>query len=151
MNGTVKRFLAPCSSAVYITFEPDKRFHRNRYFSVSDLSPLLPAFPALRESTERSGDRSLRGRRPRRCAKMCPLTHPPTAGTSIARPPLSVAEKARPQFQTARWRWFRAAGSPEPKGCHPEEEKPTKDLAPGGSKRFWLTRQNQPGAVGILR
>ena len=42
---------------------------------------------------------------------------------------------------------YAAAGSE----CHPEEAKPTKDLAPGGSKRFWLTRQNQPGAVGILR
>ena len=37
------------------------------------------------------------------------------------------------------------------RGCHPEEAKPTKDLASDGSKRSRLLRQNRPGAVGILR
>ena len=46
MNGTGKWFLASCSFAVYITFEPGKRFHRNRIFSVSDVSSLLHAFLA---------------------------------------------------------------------------------------------------------
>ena len=35
--------------------------------------------------------------------------------------------------------------------CHPEEAKPTKDHASGGSKRSRLPRQNRPGTVGILR
>lgn len=92
---------------LYITFEPGKRFHRNRYFSVSDLSPLLPAFPAPRESTERSGDRSLRGRRPRRCAVQRPLIHPSAVQTStlLVRPSLAH-----------RRMWFRAVRSTEPEG-----------------------------------